>query len=273
MNTASPSAGADRGIVRPGRRSRPAVPLFVSRSRRAHRPADGRGRAPRTRAVPRLADLRGLPPRRGPQPDRGGGRSECLLGVRDPRSAGPPRSTRRHGPRPRHQRALARGCLRPTRRPGATALLLLVGHPEPAVPVVRSVRRGPRLAEIMIGAPAGQPEFAGWAESLGLDGAAGLGRRRDPVPALCARATRSARCAGRGGSSRAAGPSALLRRLRGLRHDRRPRRSAAFPRDGPGAHRRIVAVCRRRRHSRDDPVLPYSGYRRVAMAVGARASR
>ncbi len=52
----------------------------------------------------------------------------------------------------------------------ATALLLLVGHPEPAVPIVRSVRRDERLAEIMIGAPAGQPEFAGWATSLGDDG-------------------------------------------------------------------------------------------------------
>lgn len=55
---------------------------------------------------------------------------------------------------------------------GATALLLLVGHPEPAVPVVRSVRRDPRLAEILIGAPAGQPEFASWATLLGGDGAA-----------------------------------------------------------------------------------------------------
>lgn len=54
----------------------------------------------------------------------------------------------------------------------ATALLLLVGHPEPAVSVVRSVRRDPRLAGIMIGAPAGQPEFAEWADSLGEDGAA-----------------------------------------------------------------------------------------------------
>ncbi|MEV4362832.1 ABC transporter substrate-binding protein [Nonomuraea sp. NPDC049625] len=54
----------------------------------------------------------------------------------------------------------------------ATALLLLVGHPEPAVPIVKSVRRDRRLAEIMIGAPAGQPEFAGWARSLGGDGAA-----------------------------------------------------------------------------------------------------
>ena len=54
----------------------------------------------------------------------------------------------------------------------ATALLLLVGHPEPAVSIVRSVRRDERLAEILIGAPAGQPELAEWATSLGDDGAA-----------------------------------------------------------------------------------------------------
>lgn len=54
----------------------------------------------------------------------------------------------------------------------ATALLLLVGSPEPAVPIVASVRRDPRLAEILIGAPAGQPEFAEWAASLGDDGTA-----------------------------------------------------------------------------------------------------
>ncbi|WP_030341482.1 ABC transporter substrate-binding protein [Streptomyces californicus] len=54
---------------------------------------------------------------------------------------------------------------------GATALLLLVGHPEPAVPVVRAVRSDRRLAEILIGAPAGQPEFAEWAAALGEDGA------------------------------------------------------------------------------------------------------
>lgn len=53
----------------------------------------------------------------------------------------------------------------------ATALLLLVGHPDPAVPIVESVRRDQRLAEILIGAPAGQPEFAEWATSLGDDGA------------------------------------------------------------------------------------------------------
>ncbi|MGW2417725.1 ABC transporter substrate-binding protein [Streptomyces sp. NPDC001709] len=53
----------------------------------------------------------------------------------------------------------------------ATALLLLVGHPDPAVPIVRSVRRDRRLAGVMIGAPAGQPEFAEWAALLGDDGA------------------------------------------------------------------------------------------------------
>ncbi|MFC9294017.1 ABC transporter substrate-binding protein [Streptomyces sp. NPDC057011] len=54
----------------------------------------------------------------------------------------------------------------------ATALLLLVGHPDPAVPIVTSVRRDRRLAEITIGAPAGQPEFAEWAASLGDHSAA-----------------------------------------------------------------------------------------------------
>ncbi|MER5727355.1 ABC transporter substrate-binding protein [Streptomyces sp. NPDC002138] len=53
----------------------------------------------------------------------------------------------------------------------ASALLLLVGHPEPAVPLVKSVRHDQRLAGIMIGAPAGQPEFAEWAGLLGSDGA------------------------------------------------------------------------------------------------------
>ncbi|MGW4568297.1 ABC transporter substrate-binding protein [Streptomyces sp. NPDC004561] len=53
----------------------------------------------------------------------------------------------------------------------ATALLLLVGHPDPAVPIVKSVRSDPRLAEIMIGAPAGQPELPEWAAMLGADGA------------------------------------------------------------------------------------------------------
>jgi ABC-type branched-subunit amino acid transport system substrate-binding protein len=52
-----------------------------------------------------------------------------------------------------------------------TAVLLLAGYPEPAVSIVRSVRRDPRLAEMLIGAPAGQPEFAEWARLLGDDGA------------------------------------------------------------------------------------------------------
>ncbi|MFF1509593.1 ABC transporter substrate-binding protein [Streptomyces sp. NPDC058326] len=54
---------------------------------------------------------------------------------------------------------------------GVTALLLLVGHPEPAVPIVRAVRGDGRLADILIGAPAGQPEFPGWAAALGEEGA------------------------------------------------------------------------------------------------------
>ncbi|MCT9093239.1 ABC transporter substrate-binding protein [Streptomyces sp. ASQP_92] len=54
----------------------------------------------------------------------------------------------------------------------ATALLLLVGHPEPAAPIVASVRRDERLSAILIGAPAGQPEFAEWTALLGTDGAA-----------------------------------------------------------------------------------------------------
>lgn len=54
----------------------------------------------------------------------------------------------------------------------ATALLLLVGHPEPAVPIVKAVRHDSRLAGIMLGAPAGQPEFAEWTGLLGVDGAA-----------------------------------------------------------------------------------------------------
>ncbi|MFB6719943.1 ABC transporter substrate-binding protein [Kribbella sp. NPDC056345] len=46
---------------------------------------------------------------------------------------------------------------------GCTALLLLVGTPEPAVPIVEAVRADARLADVLIGAPAGQPEWAGLA--------------------------------------------------------------------------------------------------------------
>lgn len=54
----------------------------------------------------------------------------------------------------------------------ATALLLLAGFPEPAVSIVKSVRRDPRLAGILMGAPAGQPEFAEWTTLLGGEGSA-----------------------------------------------------------------------------------------------------
>lgn len=54
----------------------------------------------------------------------------------------------------------------------ATALLLLVGHPEPAVSIVRAVRRDRRVARTLIGAPAGQPEFTQWATLLGDEAAA-----------------------------------------------------------------------------------------------------
>ncbi|MGW0607240.1 ABC transporter substrate-binding protein [Streptomyces sp. NPDC002640] len=53
---------------------------------------------------------------------------------------------------------------------GATVLLLLVGHPRPAVPIVEAVRGDPRLAGLTLGAPAGQPEFAEWAALLGPSG-------------------------------------------------------------------------------------------------------
>ncbi|GAA3060952.1 ABC transporter substrate-binding protein [Streptomyces roseofulvus] len=55
---------------------------------------------------------------------------------------------------------------------GETALLLLTGFPDPAVPIVRAVRRDPRLADVLVGAPAGQPEFPAWESLLGEDGAA-----------------------------------------------------------------------------------------------------
>lgn len=54
----------------------------------------------------------------------------------------------------------------------ATTLLLLTGFPEPAVSIVKSVRHDQRLAAVMMGAPAGQPEFAEWLALLGADGAA-----------------------------------------------------------------------------------------------------
>ncbi len=64
----------------------------------------------------------------------------------------------------------------------ATALLLLVGFPEPAVSIVKAVRRDQRLAEVVIGAPAGQPEFTAWATALGDDGSATPFLRYLPEP-------------------------------------------------------------------------------------------
>ena len=54
----------------------------------------------------------------------------------------------------------------------ATAVLLLVGYPEPAVSIIKAVRGDRRLAEVMIGDPAGRPEFAEWSTLLGDDGVA-----------------------------------------------------------------------------------------------------
>jgi ABC-type branched-subunit amino acid transport system substrate-binding protein len=54
----------------------------------------------------------------------------------------------------------------------ATAVLLLVGYPEPAASIVKSVRGDERLAEVMIGDPAGRPEFVEWSKLLGDDGVA-----------------------------------------------------------------------------------------------------
>lgn len=70
------------------------------------------------------------------------------------------------------------GALPPTRichelaEHGATALLLLTGQPEPAASIVRAVRCDRRLQGVLIGAPAGQPEFSEWTKSLGRDGSA-----------------------------------------------------------------------------------------------------
>lgn len=54
----------------------------------------------------------------------------------------------------------------------ATALLLLVGYPEPALSIVTAARADPRLTDLLLGAPAGQPEFPGWLTAVGEDGAA-----------------------------------------------------------------------------------------------------
>jgi ABC-type branched-subunit amino acid transport system substrate-binding protein len=55
---------------------------------------------------------------------------------------------------------------------GATAVLLLAGFPEPIVSMVKAIRAHERTRHILIGAPAGQPEFAEWKAALGIAGAA-----------------------------------------------------------------------------------------------------
>ena len=54
---------------------------------------------------------------------------------------------------------------------GVDALLLLVGYPEPAVPLVRAVRTDARFAGLLIGDPAGRAEFPQWMTLLGDHGA------------------------------------------------------------------------------------------------------
>jgi ABC-type branched-subunit amino acid transport system substrate-binding protein len=53
---------------------------------------------------------------------------------------------------------------------GVSALLVLVGHPEPAVSVVEAVRDDSRLDHLLIGAPAGQAELGEWVDRLGARG-------------------------------------------------------------------------------------------------------
>ncbi|TAM51376.1 MAG: amino acid ABC transporter substrate-binding protein [Paraburkholderia sp.] len=55
---------------------------------------------------------------------------------------------------------------------GATALLMLTGHPETAVSIIRSVHRDQRLDTLLVGAPAGQPELPEWTALLGNEGTA-----------------------------------------------------------------------------------------------------
>lgn len=49
----------------------------------------------------------------------------------------------------------------------ASALILLVGAPEPAAAIVQSIRQDHRFSELLIGAPAGQPELAELHDILG----------------------------------------------------------------------------------------------------------
>lgn len=52
-----------------------------------------------------------------------------------------------------------------------SAILLLLGFPEPAISVARAIREDRRLTGVLLGAPAGQPEFRQWHAELGKLGA------------------------------------------------------------------------------------------------------
>ncbi len=115
------------------------------------------------------------------------------------------------------------------------------------------------------------------------------GRRRwvatAPPSRSCAtcRAAHPARRPRRGGPAGTAGPGALLRRVRGLRHGGRARRSTpcAGLRRGPvahggvpaGRHGGVLGGRRGRGHPRHDPLLPYAGRGRLAVGVGAGPGR
>ena len=102
----------------------------AERPRRPHRPGP----------VPRLADLRRLPPPGRPHPRRRRRPVERLLGRRHPDPARPPAPLA-------HVVELDPGtpCCDELADHRATALLLLVGTPEPAVPIGKAVREDPRL--------------------------------------------------------------------------------------------------------------------------------
>ena len=141
----------------------------------------------------------------------------------------------------------------------ATALLLLVGHPEPASSIVKAVRRDQRLAELMIGAPAGQPEFAEWATLLGDDGAAipFLRYRPERLSALGARVETSL--------LEQLGEAPSFVAFEG--YD-----TVAVLADVLRSHA-VLAGRRRRGHPRGDPVLARARHRRLAMGLAAGRSR
>ena len=178
---------------------------------------------------------------RGAQPHRRGRRAERLLGGRDPHPARPP-STRWHV-----ELDAVRGGVRcsssTAARPRCCCWSAL---PEPAASIVAAVRRDPRLADILIGAPAGQPEFAGWRG--GIPFLRYLPERLSPLG-------ESRRVRDRLGGA----PSFVA--FEGYDTILVARRAPA---------RRGVLVARRRRgHPRGDPVLPRPGHQRLAVGVAA----